>query len=163
MNKSELISAISRNSGLEKREAEQAVDSFVTTVMSEVKAGRKVALIGFGTFNPTARAARAGRNPATGAPVRIAASKGVRFAAGSTFKSALNNRGTKVTGSKKAAPSRKAGAKKTAATKTASSRATAKKATVKRAAVRKAPAKKTTAKRTPAARKATRTTAKSRR
>lgn len=92
MNKSELIAAVAGAADLDKRQAERAVDAVVQTVMSEVRAGRKVSLIGFGSFNPTSRAARTGRNPRTGAPARIAASKGVRFAVGSSFKSALNSR-----------------------------------------------------------------------
>lgn len=100
VNKSELITAVAGSAALEKRQAERAVDAVVQTVMSEVRAGRKVSLIGFGSFNPTSRAARTGRNPRTGAPVRIAASRGVRFSVGSGFKSALNSR---ATGVKKAA------------------------------------------------------------
>jgi DNA-binding protein HU-beta len=117
VNKSELITAVAGTADLEKRQAERAVDAVVETVMSEVRAGRKVSLIGFGSFNPTSRAARTGRNPRTGAPVRIAASKGVRFSVGSSFKSALNSRagGTKKAAKKttKAAKSTKKTAKKT--------------------------------------------------
>ena len=126
MNKSELITAVAGTADLEKRQAERAVDAVVETVMSEVRAGRKVSLIGFGSFNPTSRAARTGRNPRTGAPVRISASRGVRFSVGSSFKSALNS--SRATGAKKAA--KKTTKKATKATKKTTKKAT--KATKKR-------------------------------
>lgn len=112
MNKGELVESIAQRSGLDKRQAEGALNAFVDAVMDATKGGDRVAILGFGTFNPTSRAARTGRNPQTGAPVKIAASKGVRFAPGAAFKSALNTKG----GTKKAAPAKKA----TAAKKTAS-------------------------------------------
>lgn len=91
MNKSELVDDIARRSGLEKRQAESALTALVEAVMDATKNGDKVSILGFGNFVPTSRAARTGRNPQTGAPVDIAASKGVRFAPGSAFKSALNS------------------------------------------------------------------------
>ncbi|MGH9300771.1 MAG: HU family DNA-binding protein [Acidimicrobiales bacterium] len=170
MNKSELVAAIGAGADLSKQQAEKALDALVATVMSEVKAGNKVSLIGFGAFNPTARGARTGRNPQTGAPVKIAASRGVRFAAGAGFKSVLNSRGgtTKVTAKKtvaKKAVAKKAVAKKTVAKKTVAKKAVARKSMAKKAPARKsmakkAPARKSTAKKAPvkkvtAARKAT--------
>ena len=122
MNRSELVEAVAGTTGLEKRQAESAVTAFIDAVMAEAKSGSKVSIFGFGTFTPTSRAARTGRNPQTGAPVKIAASKGVRFAPASAFKSALNAKGA----AKKAAAASKGGkkaakapAKKTAAKKTA--------------------------------------------
>src|SRR5437870_4159225 len=97
--------------------------------MSETRAGNKVSIFGFGTFTPTSRAARMGRNPQTGAPVKIAASKGVRFAPAAAFKSSLNSRaGTKkAAAAKKAAPAKKTGrAKKTAPAKKSPAKATKK-------------------------------------
>ena len=91
MNKSELIDDIARRSGLEKREAEAALAAFVDAVVGATKDGDKVSILGFGNFVPTSRAARTGRNPQTGEPVQIAAAKGVRFAPGSAFKTALNS------------------------------------------------------------------------
>ena len=124
MNKSELVDEVANKTGLEKKQAESAVSVFLDAVMAETKAGNRVSIFGFGTFNPTSRAARTGRNPQTGAPVKIAASKGVRFAPAAAFKSALNTKG----GAKKsAAPAKKAGGKKAAA------KAPAKKATAKTA------------------------------
>src|SRR5205085_12465070 len=117
------------STGLEKRQADSAVTAFIDAVMAEAKAGNKVSIFGFGTFTPTSRAARTGRNPQTGAPVKIAASKGVRFAPASAFKSALNTKGA---AKKSAAPAKKAGGKKAAA-KAPAKKATAAKKTAKTA------------------------------
>jgi DNA-binding protein HU-beta len=138
VNKSQVVEAVGTAAALEKRQAERAVDAVMSTVIEAVRTGNRVALIGFGTFNPTRRNARMGRNPQTGAPVRINASKGVRFAAGSAFKDALNtNR-----------PTRKA--KKAAA----GSKATSKRAPAKRRpAAKKAPVQKKTTRAAKAARK----------
>jgi DNA-binding protein HU-beta len=124
VNKSELVDHVRDAAGLDRRTAEAAVNAFVSAVMSDVKAGNKVSISGFGIFNPTARAARTGRNPQTGAPVKIAASKGVRFAPATAFKQELNAGGKKAA-AKKAAPAKKASAKKGAAS---SKKAPAKKA-----------------------------------
>ena len=142
MNKSQLIEAVGAAAALEKRQAERAVDAVMSTVMEAVRTGNRVALVGFGTFNPTRRNARMGRNPQTGAPVRINASKGVRFAAGSAFKGSLNtNRPIKK-------------AKKTAKKTRAGSKATSKRAPAKqRPAAKKAPVKKQTTRTAKAARK----------
>ncbi len=90
VNKGDLVEAVSDRAGLDKRSAEAALNAFFESVMEAVTAGDKVSIPGFGSFNPTSRAARTGRNPQTGAPVQIAASRGVRFAPGSAFKSAVN-------------------------------------------------------------------------
>lgn len=115
MNKSELVDHVRDAAGLDRRTAEAAVNAVVSAVISDVRAGNKVSISGFGIFNPTARAARMGRNPQTGAPVKIAASKGVRFAAASAFKHELNAGGKKAAAKK--AP-KKAAAKKGAASRT---------------------------------------------
>jgi DNA-binding protein HU-beta len=120
VNKSQLVEAVGAAAALEKRQAERAVDAVMSTVMDSVRAGNRVALIGFGTFNPTRRDARIGRNPQTGEPVRINASKGVRFAAGSAFKDALNsNRPTRKVGTGRIATSKRAPASKRPAAKKA--------------------------------------------
>jgi DNA-binding protein HU-beta len=138
VNKSQVVEAVGAAAALEKRQAERAVDAVMSTVIEAVRTGNRVALIGFGTFNPTRRNARMGRNPQTGAPVRINASKGVRFAAGSVFKDALNtNR-----------PTKKA-TKAAAGSKAISKRAPAKKGP----AAKKAPVKKKTTTAAKAARK----------
>jgi DNA-binding protein HU-beta len=104
VNKSELTDLVASKVGLDKRSASSAVDAVVGGVMGAVRSGDKVLIMGFGSFNPTARAARMGRNPQTGAPVKIAATTGVRFAPGAAFKSLLNSKG----GSANAASTRKA-------------------------------------------------------
>ena len=98
MNRTELVEAVAAKTGLDKKQAEAAVAAVTESVMTETKAGNKVAIFGFGTFSPSARAARMGRNPQTGAPVRIAASRGVRFAPASAFKESLNSRGKAAAG-----------------------------------------------------------------
>lgn len=134
MNKSELVEHVRDAAGLDRRAAEAAVNAFVSAVMSDVKAGNKVSISGFGIFNPTSRAARTGRNPQTGAPVKIAASKGVRFAPSAAFKNELNTGGKKAA-AKKAAPAKKAAtSKKAAPAKKAAAAGSAKKAPAKKAA-----------------------------
>ena len=140
MNRTELVDAVATSTGLDKKQSEAAVMAFADSVMAETKAGAKVSIFGFGTFTPTARAARKGRNPQTGAEVNIAASKGVRFAPASAFKATLNTRG----GAKKATAATKA----TASTKAPAKKAPAKKAPAKKAPAKKAPAKKAGASRT---------------
>ena len=131
VNRTELVDAVAGKTGLDKKTAEAAVSAVTDSVMNETRAGNKVAIFGFGTFSPSARAARMGRNPQTGAPVRIAASKSVRFAPASAFKEALNSRG-KAAATKKAAPAKKAGAGKKAAPAKKASAKKAAKATKKR-------------------------------
>jgi DNA-binding protein HU-beta len=130
VNRSELVDAVASKTGLDKKHAEAAVAAITESVITETKAGSKVAIFGFGTFSPSARAARMGRNPQTGAPVKIAASKSVRFAPASAYKEALNSRG-KAAAAKKAAPAKRAAVKKAVA-----------KAPAKKAVAKKAPAKK---------------------
>jgi DNA-binding protein HU-beta len=82
MNKAELISKIADDAGIKKSEANLALDSFVEAVTKTLKGGGKVTLVGFGTFSVTKRAARNGRNPQTGAVIKIKAKKVARFKAG---------------------------------------------------------------------------------
>ena len=82
MNKAELISAIADNSGLSKVDSKKALDGFISAVSNALKAGDKVALVGFGSFDVAERSARTGVNPATGAKIEIAAKKVVKFKAG---------------------------------------------------------------------------------
>ena len=90
MNKTQLIDAIADKSGLKKKEAEAALNAFVDAVSDALKAGDKVQLIGFGTFEVKARAAREGRNPKTGEKITIAASKHPAFSAGAALKNSVN-------------------------------------------------------------------------
>ena len=90
MNKSELVDAVSSQSGLAKADATRAVDAVFDTIGSALKSGDSVALVGFGAFAVKARAARTGRNPRTGEPLNIAASKMPVFKAGKALKDAVN-------------------------------------------------------------------------
>jgi DNA-binding protein HU-beta len=90
MNKQELIDAVASEAGIAKSAAEEAINAFLDTVTNAVVRGDAVQLIGFGSFSMGARAARAGRNPKTGEPLQIAASKTVKFTAGKAFKDAVN-------------------------------------------------------------------------
>jgi DNA-binding protein HU-beta len=91
VNKSELIEAVSGESGLSKSEAEKAVNAFIQVVQGAVSRDDKVTLPGFGAWSRTQRAARTGRNPRTGEPVQIAASKAVKFSVGADFKKKVNS------------------------------------------------------------------------
>ncbi len=120
MNKSELVDEVASAASLDKRTAEAAVTAMIEAVIAETKRGNKTSLFGFGTFTPRSRAARIGRNPQTGAPVKIAASRGVGFAPAAAFKQALNAKGgaaKKAAPAKKTAPAKKASAKKAAPAK----------------------------------------------
>ena len=90
MNKTELVAAIAQKAELSKKDAEKAVKAFTEVVAKELKKGGKVQLVGFGTFEVAKRAAREGRNPQTGATMKIKASKAPRFKAGKALKDAVN-------------------------------------------------------------------------
>jgi DNA-binding protein HU-beta len=140
VNRSELVESVETATGLDRRQSESAVKAVVDAVVNEIKSGAKVSIFGFGTFAPTSRAARVGRNPQTGAAVNIAASTGVRFAPATALKALLNPKpAAKKSGAKKAAAAAApAPAKKSAASaKAASAPASAKKSA---ASAKKAPA-----------------------
>ena len=86
MNKSDLVTAIATEAGITKAQAEKALTAFTGSVESALKAGDKVTLIGFGTFSAVSRAARTGRNPATGKEIKIAAKTNGKFTAGKNLK-----------------------------------------------------------------------------
>lgn len=90
MNKSELIAKIAEGAELSKAAAGRALDSFIQSVTDELSAGGDVALVGFGTYKVSERAARTGRNPQTGAEIQIAAAKVPSFKAGKALKDACN-------------------------------------------------------------------------
>ncbi|MBQ0042519.1 MAG: HU family DNA-binding protein [Lachnospiraceae bacterium] len=90
MNKQELVAAMAENAGLTKKDAEAALKAFTDVVTAELKKGEKIALVGFGTFEVSTRAAREGRNPQTGKSMKIAASKAPKFKAGKALKDAVN-------------------------------------------------------------------------
>ena len=89
MNKTELVASIAEKANITKKDAEKALAAFVDSVSAELKAGGKVQLIGFGTFEVRARAAKEGRNPRTGETIKIAASKVPAFKAGAALKNAV--------------------------------------------------------------------------
>lgn len=90
MNKSQLVDSMAQDAGISKAAAKKALDSFLSSVESTLKNGSKVTLIGFGTFSVQTRKAREGRNPATGATIKIPAKKIVKFKAGSELAKSVN-------------------------------------------------------------------------
>ena len=89
MNRAELIEALAERAELTKAQAARMLDAVLDVITATIAAGEQVALIGFGTFKQALRAAREGRNPATGAKLKIAAAKLPKFAAGSALKAAV--------------------------------------------------------------------------
>jgi DNA-binding protein HU-beta len=165
MNRRDLVKAVTAHTGLEGRQVDEALKGFQEVVTAVVSKGEAVSISGFAKFAKVERAARMGRNPATGEPIRIKASKKARITPMKAFKDAVMSPGMApklargvwpleggAAPAKKAAPARKAAtAKKTTARKAPARRAPIRKA----AAVRKTTVKKTTARKAPA-RKATR-------
>ena len=90
MTKSDLISVVATKTELKKKDAEVAVNSFIAAITDALKAGEKVQIVGFGTFEVKERGARTGRNPQTGETIEIAASKHPAFTAGKALKDAIN-------------------------------------------------------------------------
>lgn len=90
MNKQELISVIADKANLTKKDAEAALAAFTGAVEEALKAGDKVQLVGFGSFEVRERAARIGRNPSTGEEMEIAAAKVPAFKAGKALKELIN-------------------------------------------------------------------------
>ncbi|NGX16980.1 HU family DNA-binding protein [Wenzhouxiangella sp. XN24] len=90
MNKGELIEAVATAADLTKADATKAVEAFVDTVTKALKKGDQVAIVGFGSFSVKSRAARQGRNPKTGDPINIPASRVPGFKAGKALKDAVN-------------------------------------------------------------------------
>ena len=90
MNKTELIAAIAEQAEISKKDAEKALKAFVDVVTEQLKEGEKVQLVGFGTFEVSERAAREGRNPQTGATMKIEACKVPKFKPGKALKDAVN-------------------------------------------------------------------------
>ena len=89
MNKQELIDAIAKESKLSKATSKKALESLTKTVKKTLKKGDKVILVGYGTFSVVKRAARMGKNPRTGAAIKIPAKKAVKFKAGAELAQAV--------------------------------------------------------------------------
>lgn len=90
MNKQDLVSKVAAEADLSKAKAAQAVDAVVNAIKGELQGGGDVRLVGFGTFSVAQRAATTGRNPRTGEPIKIPASKQPKFKAGKELKEAVN-------------------------------------------------------------------------
>ena len=82
MNKAELVEAIASDESLTKADARRALDAFVGATSKSLRSGKRVALVGFGSFSISKRKARTGRNPQSGATIQIPAKKVVKFKAG---------------------------------------------------------------------------------
>lgn len=90
MNKTELSSAIVAKTGLTKKDAEKAINAVVEVISDSLKAGEKVQIVGFGSFEVKERPARTARNPRTGEEIKIEASKAPVFKAGKALKDTVN-------------------------------------------------------------------------
>ena len=90
MNKTELIAAVAEKTDLSKKDADAAVSAVLGAITDALKAGDKIQLVGFGTFEVSERAAREGRNPKTGEKMPIAASKSPKFKAGKALRDQVN-------------------------------------------------------------------------
>ncbi|HWV15284.1 MAG TPA: HU family DNA-binding protein [Cellvibrio sp.] len=90
MNKTDLVTAVAAQADLSKEKADAAVSAIIEQITNALSRDESVALVGFGSFNQSSRAARTGRNPQTGATIEIAASKSVSFKAGKALKDAVN-------------------------------------------------------------------------
>jgi DNA-binding protein HU-beta len=91
MNKSDLVERIANDAGITKIQAHKALDAFISASSKALEAGEKITLVGFGTFSVVTRAARTGRNPQSGKPIKIAAKQVIKFKAGSLLASDANS------------------------------------------------------------------------
>ncbi len=92
MNKNELVGVVAEQTGLSKGDVMKAIDGMLEALTSAMQKGEEVRLVGFGTYTVTRRAASEGRNPRTGEPLTIAASKQPKFRPGKALKDAINSR-----------------------------------------------------------------------
>ncbi len=90
MNKSDLIDAMAADAGITKAAAKKALESFLGNVGGSLKGGKRVSLVGFGSWSVSKRAAREGRNPQTGKTIQIAAKNVVKLKAGSDLSDSVN-------------------------------------------------------------------------
>ena len=148
MNKAELIDAVAARLDGSKKAAADAVEAFIDTIAAVVAKGDKVSITGFGTFSKSDRPARTGRNPQTGAPVKIKATSVPKFKAGAEFKAIVSGK-KKVAAAKPAAKKAAKPAAKKAAKPAAKkvAKPAAKKPVAKKAPAKKAPTKKAAKKR----------------
>ena len=92
MNKNDLVSKVAASADISKQKAASAVDAVIEAIKASLKGGDAVRLVGFGTFSVSNRAATTGRNPRTGEPIKIPASKQPKFKAGKDLKEAVNGK-----------------------------------------------------------------------
>ena len=92
MNKSELIDSVAKSTGGSKRAVSDTLEATLSTIQKQVKSGNKVTIPGFGTFERRSRSARTARNPRTGEPIKVKASKVPAFKAGAGFKSFVSGK-----------------------------------------------------------------------
>ncbi len=90
MNKNELISCMASSTGMTKTDSAKALDAFINSVTKSLKSGKEVRLVGFGTFGVSKRAATTGRNPRTGAAIKIPARKVAKFKPGKSLMETVN-------------------------------------------------------------------------
>ena len=90
LKKAEFVALVAEKAGLSKVHAEAALAAVIDTITAEVAGGKKISILGFGTFKLTQRQARMGRNPKTGEPISIKASKSPSFSSSKTFKEKCN-------------------------------------------------------------------------
>ena len=90
MNKQDLVAKVAETTDISKTKAAEAVDAVIDAIKASLKKGDDVRLVGFGTFSVSARAATTGRNPRTGEPINIPASKQPKFKAGKELKEEVN-------------------------------------------------------------------------
>jgi DNA-binding protein HU-beta len=152
VNKSELIDIVAERLNVSKKAAGDVVEAVLDEITRTVAGGQKVSISGFGVFEKQDRAARVGRNPRTGAAVKIKATSVPKFRAGADFKLV-------VAGKKRVAAAKKTAAKKAAPAKRATKAAPARPAAKKAPARKAAPAKRTVAKKAPARKAPARKTA----
>ncbi|MEP7016400.1 MAG: HU family DNA-binding protein, partial [Actinomycetota bacterium] len=145
MNKGQLIAAIEGRLG-GKKAASDALEAVLDVIIREVAKGRKVGITGFGTFERAARAARTGRNPRTGASVKIKKTAVPKFKAGTAFRTVVADPRqlpkTSAAGARASASTSKIAVKKVAVKKVAVKKVAVKKVAVKKATPAKAPVKK---------------------
>ena len=142
MNRKELVDAIQKHTQVARTDVDKVLGSLIQHTQVAVKKGERVALVGFGTFERQDRKARTARNPRSGDPVKVKATKVPRFRAGQGFKDVVSGRATapKLTPVKSTAKAStaRASASRASASKASTSKASATKSTVKAASSRKA-------------------------
>jgi DNA-binding protein HU-beta len=153
MNRRDLVRAVAAQTGQEVKDIDSALRGFTDVLTAAVSKGEPVSISGFAKFAKVERAARWGRNPATGERIRVKASKRARITPLKGFKEAVLNPtqaprlGRGVLDGSSAAPAKKSSAKKASPRKSTAKKATAKKTTTKKASPRTSTAKKATARR----------------